>query len=76
VNIEVKPLSPEPGELRNVIISSNLSTSYLILNELTPKRGKILRYEQFKKEWIEMYKSAYKIVSKMKTRKSPRELET
>jgi hypothetical protein len=70
--MELKPLSPELNELRNVIISSNLTTCFLILNELVSKPDKPLHYEPVRDDWIEMYKNVYKIVSKMKTRKSSR----
>ena len=71
--MELKELSPELNELRNVIISSHLSTCYLLMERLPPKEGEPYRYEKFREEWIEMYKNVYKIVSKMKPRKAARE---
>jgi len=70
--MELKSLPPELGELRNVIISSNLTSCYLILNELALKEGEKTHYEEFKAGWIDMYKDVYKLVSRMKTRKSSR----
>ena len=70
--MELKSLPPELGELRNVIISSNLTSCYLILNELALKEGEKTHYEEFKVAWIDMYKDVYKLVSRMKTRKSSR----
>lgn len=70
--MELKPLSPELDELRNVIISSNLTTCFLVLNELISKPDKSLHYGKFRDEWIELYKNVYQIISKMKTRKSSR----
>jgi hypothetical protein len=67
-------LPPELTELRKIIISSHLTTCFLILDELALKRGKTYHYEGFRDEWIETYKNVYKLVSKMKTRKSLREL--
>ena len=71
--MELKELSPELNELRNVIISSHLSTCYLLMERLPLKEGETYRYEKFREEWIEMYKNVYKIVSKMRPRKSVRE---
>jgi len=71
--MDLKELSPELNELRNVIISSHLSTCYLLMERLPAKEGEAYRYEKFREEWIEMYKNVYKIVSKMKPRKSARE---
>jgi len=70
--MELKPLPPELGELRDVIISSNLTSCYLILNELALKEGEKVHYEKFKAGWIDIYKDVYKLVSKMKMRRSPR----
>ncbi len=70
--MELKSLPPELHELRNVIISSNLTTCYLLLNELALKEGETAHYEKFRDGWIDTYKDVYKLVSKMKTRKSPR----
>ena len=68
--MELKSLSPELDELRKVIISSNLTTCYLLLNELALKEGKAAHYEKFRAGWIDTYKDVYKLVSKMRTRKS------
>ena len=70
--MELKPLSPELQELRNAIISSNLTTCYLVLDELISSRGERLFYDKFRKEWLDVYKEVYKVVSKWKTRKSSR----
>jgi hypothetical protein len=70
--MELKPLSPELSELRNVVISSNLASCYLILELLKSDRNETLNYEKFRDQWIDVYKSTYGIVSKMKPRKSSR----
>ncbi len=70
--MELKPLSPELNELRNVIISSNLASCYLVLELLRSDRNETLNYEKFRGQWIDIYKSTYGIVSKMKPRKSSR----
>lgn len=70
--MELKSLTPELNELRKVIISSNLTTCYLILNELTLKKDQTVHYETFRAGWIDTYKDVYKLVSKMKMRKSSR----
>ncbi len=70
--MELKPLSPEFNELRNVIISSNLVSCYLVLEAIGPGKNGTLRYEKFRANWIERYKDIYDLVSKMKPRKSSR----
>jgi hypothetical protein len=70
--MELKPLSSELNELRSVIISSNLTTCYLILNELGMKKDEAIFYDKFRKEWVDLYKEIYDRVSKMKPRKSSR----
>ena len=70
--MELKSLSKELDELRKVIIASNLTTCYVILNELALKEGEVAHYEKFRTGWIDTYKDVYRLVSKMKTRKSSR----
>jgi hypothetical protein len=70
--MELKHLSPEVDELRNVIISSNLASCYLILETIRPEKSDTLHYEQFSTHWIKTYKNIYDHVSKMKPRKSSR----
>ena len=70
--MDLKPLSPELNELRNVIISSNLASCYLVLELLRSERNETLNYEKFRDQWIEIYKSTYGIISKMKPRKTSR----
>ncbi len=69
----LKPMSPEMDELRRVIISSNLTTCYLILEVLRSEENEITRYKDFKDQWIDLYMSTYGVVSKMKPRKASRE---
>ncbi len=70
--MELKPLPPEFNELRNIIISSNLASCYLILELLKSEKNETLNYEKFRDQWIEIYKSTYGIISKMKSRKTSR----
>ncbi len=70
--MELKDLTPELNELRNVILSSHLSSCYLILEHLGLRKDETYSYMKFKEEWIDMYKNTYKIISKMKPRKSTR----
>jgi len=70
--MELKPLPPELGELRDVIISSNLTSCYLIINEFALKGGEEVHYEKFRAGWIDIYRDVYRLVSKMKIRRSPR----
>ncbi len=70
--MDLKPLSPELDELRNVIISSNLTSCYLVLEMLKPDKSETLIYDRFKSHWMDIYKGTYEINSKMKPRKSTR----
>jgi hypothetical protein len=67
--MDLKPLSPQFNELRNVIISTNLASCYLILELLKSEKSETLLYEEFKSHWIDIYKSTYEIISKMKPRR-------
>ncbi|MGD0916752.1 MAG: hypothetical protein ABSB22_09855 [Thermodesulfobacteriota bacterium] len=64
--MELKPLSPEFDELRKAVISSNLTTCYLVLDELISSRGERFFYDKFRREWLDVYKEIYDRVSKMK----------
>ena len=70
--MDLKPMPPEMDELRNVIISSNLTTCYLVLELLKSDKDETLNYGKFRSHWIDVYKSTHGIVSKMKLRKSSR----
>ena len=70
--MQIKSLSPEFDELRKVIIASSLTSCYLLLNEIALKAGETAHYEKFRANWIDTYKDVYKLVSKMKIRKSSR----
>ena len=70
--MELKPLSPEFDELRNIVISSNLTSCYLILEELTAMKSERLYYDKFRTQWIDIYKNVYSHVGKMKSRKGSR----
>ena len=71
--MNLKQMSPEMDELRNVIISSNLTTCYLILEVLRSEKNETSVYKEFRDHWIDTYKSTYGMVSKMKPRKSSRQ---
>jgi hypothetical protein len=73
--MEMMNLSPEINELRTIILSSQLTTYFLILEELGLKKDKTYHYEQFRQEWMETYKNIYKMIARMKPRKSSRESE-
>ena len=72
--MELTDLSPDLNELRKVIISSNLASCYLILQEITILKDETLVYDRFRKHWLEMYKNFYEVVAKMRTRKSKRKV--
>jgi len=71
--MKLTPLPEELDELRQMIISSNLTSCYLILNELAIQKDKSFHYHTFKDEWIGLYKNVYKLISQMKPRGSSRE---
>ena len=70
--MELANLSPELKELRDVIISSSLTSCYLVIEELEDRKEKVLYYERFRSHWLEIYKGVYEIVAKMKTRRPSR----
>jgi hypothetical protein len=65
--MEPKDLSLELKELREVTISSNLTTCYLILEELLSVKEETIHYQEFSEHWIDTYKDVYKLIAKMKT---------
>ncbi len=67
--MDLKQLSPEMEELRKVIISSNLTSCYLLLSRHDSEEA---YYEKFRVDWIDTYKEVYSIISKMKPRESER----
>lgn len=72
--MELKDLSPELNELRTAIISSNLTSCYLILEAFASLKGDTLHYDRFRKHWLDTYKGFYGVVAKMKARRSPRKM--
>jgi len=62
--MELANLSPELKELRDVIISSSLTSCYLILEELADKKEEVLYYEKFRSHWLEVYKGFTRLLSK------------
>ncbi len=64
--MEPKDLSLELKELREVIISSNLTTCCLILEELLSAKEETIHYQEFSGHWIDTYRDVYKIIAKMK----------
>ncbi len=67
--MDLKQLSSEMDELRKVIISSNLTSCYLLLSRYDNAEA---YYEKFRVDWIDTYKEVYKIISKMQPRTSDR----
>jgi hypothetical protein len=64
--MEPKDLSLELKELREVIISSNLTTCYLLLEELLSVKEETIHYQEFSEHWIDTYKDVYRLIAKMK----------
>jgi hypothetical protein len=49
--MEMMDLPPELNEIRKIIISSHLTTCFLILEELAPQRKRTYHYQRFREEW-------------------------
>ena len=71
--MKLKPLSAESDELRKIIISSNLTSCYIMLEELLATKGERLFFDKFRARWIDIFKNVYDHVDRMKPRKDPRE---
>ena len=70
--MELTDLSPDMKEIRDAVISSNLTSCYLILEALTSLKGDTLPYYRFHKHWLNTYKGFHKVVGNMKARTSRR----
>jgi hypothetical protein len=70
--MELTKLSPDMKEIRDAVISSNLTSCYLILEALTSLKGDTLPYDRFRGHWLETYKGFKTVVGKMKARTSRR----
>jgi hypothetical protein len=70
--VELNDLSSEAAELRNIFIASCMASCYLILDRMLAQNGVPLEYEEFRHQWIDLYKEVYRSVSKMKPRGNPR----
>lgn len=71
--MKLKPLSAENDELRKIIISSNLTSCYIIAEEILSAKGERLFFDKFRTRWIDIFKNVYDNVDKMKPRKETRE---
>jgi len=71
--MKLKPLSAETDELRKIIISSNLTSCYIMLEELLATKGERLFFDKFRARWIDIFKNVYDHVDRMKPRKDPRD---
>ena len=71
--MKLKPLSAENDELRKIVLSSSLTSCYLILEEMIAAKGERLFFDKFRTRWIDIFKNVYEHVGKMQPRKEPRE---
>ena len=71
--MKLRPVSSEVEELRNIIIASNLTSCYLILEELISAKGERLFYDKFRAHWIDIFKNVYNQIGQMRVRKDTRE---
>ena len=72
VIMELKEMSSEFKELRSVIIASSMASCYLILENIAAQNDQSVRYEDFRKQWVDLYKSVYGRVSQWKHRSETR----
>ena len=70
--VEFKNLSSEAAELRSIILASSMTSCYLIIERMGAQRDMSLHYEEFRGEWIELFKHVHKAVSRMRPRNEPR----
>ena len=66
--MEFKSLSSEAAELRNIILASSMTSCYLIMERMIAQRDISLHYEDFRGEWIELFKNVHRAVSRMRPR--------
>ncbi|MGA2954981.1 MAG: hypothetical protein ABSF48_04590 [Thermodesulfobacteriota bacterium] len=71
--MKLKPVSAETDELRKIVISSSITSCYIILEEILSAKGERLFFDKFRTRWIDIFKNVYDHVDKMKPRKEPRE---
>jgi hypothetical protein len=72
VTVEFKNLSSEAAELRSIMLASSMTSCYLIMERMSAQRDTSLHYEDFRSEWIELFKHVHKAVSRMRPRNDPR----
>jgi len=70
--MDLKKLSDDSNKLRSEIIASSMVSCYVILEELASHHGLSIPYQDFRRRWIELYKSVYDHVSQLKTRATTR----
>lgn len=70
--MELKELSSDAAELRSVIIASSMTSSFMILEEMAAHRELSVHYEDFRDQYLTLYKSIYKAVSQWKPRRQAR----
>ena len=70
--MELNNLSSEAAELRSIILASSVTSCYLIMERISAQRDMSLHYEDFRREWIELFKQVHRAVSRMRPRTEPR----
>jgi hypothetical protein len=66
--MELKDLSADSSELRSVILACSMTSCYLILDQIAAHNNLTIHYEDFRRQWINLYKSVYDAVSQWKPR--------
>lgn len=70
--MELNNLSSEAAELRSTIIASSMTSCYLIVDRMLAQGDIPPHYEDFRRDWIDLFKQIHRSVSRMKVRSKPR----
>ena len=70
--MKLNNLSSEAAELRSTIIASSMTSCYLIMDQVMAQGDITLHYEDFRRDWIDLFKQIHRSVSQMKVRTKPR----
>jgi hypothetical protein len=70
--VELDKLSSETAELRSIIMASNMTSCYLIMERIAAQGETGLYYEDFRRDWIDLFKEVHRLVSRMRPRRKAR----
>jgi len=70
--VELNNLSSEAAEVRSIIIASSMTSCYLVMERMLAQTDTALHYEDFRRDWIELFKEVHRVVCKMRPRQKSR----